>query len=345
MKPLFHPQLVNDPFGDPALYVELLFEHRALLFDLGDIRALPPRKLLRVSHVFVSHAHMDHFIGFDHLLRICVGRDKQLRLYGPAGFLAQVEHRLAGYTWNLVENYSDELVLEVYEVLSATRGRCARFRCRSAFRREAEREVHLNDGAVLEENGLSVHCALLDHRTPSLAFRVQEHEHINIWKTRLEALALPTGPWLRELKEAVREGLPDTTPIAVPEPGGGRIRPLGELRDQVVQVVPGGALAYVTDCLFSPLNATRILRLARSVEWLFIEAPFLMRDGEHARRTCHLTAAQAGWLARHAGARRVTPFHFSPKYQAEPEALEAELAAALRGHFPRGGGCPARPPA
>lgn len=39
MRPIFQPHLVNGPFDDPALFVDALFERRALLFDLGDIAA------------------------------------------------------------------------------------------------------------------------------------------------------------------------------------------------------------------------------------------------------------------------------------------------------------------
>lgn len=105
MRPIVHCQLINGPFGDPVLYAEIMFERRGLLFDIGDIASLASRKLLRVSHVFVSHAHMDHFVGFDHLLRVLLGRDKTVAVYGPAGFIDQVEHKLHAYTWNVVQNY------------------------------------------------------------------------------------------------------------------------------------------------------------------------------------------------------------------------------------------------
>ena len=106
MRPIFTAELVNGTFGDPALLIDFKFVRRALLFDIGDVTRLPTRKLLRVTDVFISHAHMDHFAGFDRLLRVCLGRAKGVRLYGPPQFLDRVEHKLAAYTWNLVHNYA-----------------------------------------------------------------------------------------------------------------------------------------------------------------------------------------------------------------------------------------------
>ena len=70
MTPIFEYKLLNQPFGDPALYVRMANEKKALLFDLGDISCLSPGELIKVSHAFVSHTHMDHFVGFDHLVRL-----------------------------------------------------------------------------------------------------------------------------------------------------------------------------------------------------------------------------------------------------------------------------------
>ncbi len=142
MKPLFHPSLVHPPFGDPGVFVDCLFARQSILFDLGDLSPLPPRKLLRVSHAFVSHAHLDHFIGFDQLLRISLGREKRLWLYGPAGFVDQVWHRLSSYSWNLVHNYTTDFTVVATELHPDGKLLTAQFHCRSGFRCEQSMASH-----------------------------------------------------------------------------------------------------------------------------------------------------------------------------------------------------------
>jgi ribonuclease Z len=335
MTPIFHPQLVNDPFGDPVLYIDFKFSRRALLFDLGDIRALPARKLLRLTHIFVSHTHMDHFIGFDHLLRLCIGRQKSLALFGPAGFIAQVEHRLAGYTWNLVQGYDTDLTLDVTEVQPGGRAHRARFRCHTRFQREDRDAVAITDGILLDEDMLRVRSVELDHRIPCLAFALEEKQHINVWKNQLATLALPTGPWLNALKTAVRRGEPDTAPFAIHwhDHAGTheRVLPLGTLKADILHIVPGQKIAYVVDAIGHAHNAHRILDLAHAADSLFIEAMFLHADAGRAADKYHLTARQAGWLARTAGVKHLIPMHFSPRYSDDPQRLRQEAEAEFAG--------------
>ncbi|MBI3374400.1 MAG: ribonuclease Z [Betaproteobacteria bacterium] len=326
------PELVNGCFGDPALYLDFQFEKRAMLIDLGELGALPPKKILRLTDIFVTHAHMDHFSGFDRLLRVCLGRGAALRLYGPPGFLDRVEHKLAAYTWNLVENYPADFSFLAHEVAPDGLLRAARFRSHERFRREALADRHNPDGVLLDEPAFRVRTAVLDHGIACLAFSFEEKAHVNVWKNRLAEIGLPTGPWLKGLKRAVTENLPDDTPIRAwwddREGSHERQLPLGELKARALQLVRGEKLCYVTDVVYHAENQARVARLAADADLLFIESVFLAEDGDHASRKLHLTAEQAGRMARAARAKHVVPFHFSPRYAGREAELRAELERA-----------------
>lgn len=326
MKPTFQMQLVNGPWGDPALYVRIRWARRALLFDLGSLACLPAGELLRISDVLVSHTHLDHFVGFDHLLRTVLGRDRALNIYGPPGIIDNVEGKLRGYTWNLVQDYT--LNLDVFEVdVDTVRG--ARFPCAEAFPRR-DLPARPFTGDLWSEPGFQVRASHLHHQVPCLAFAVEEPFHINVDKERLTELELPVGPWLADLKAQIRAGATDDTPIQVP---GGRAQTfsLGELRVRMIKITPGQKLAYVTDALYCPENVARIVALANGADVLYCEAAYLDRDESLATQRCHLTARQAGLIAREAAVRRLALFHFSPRYEGNAEAFHREAREAFEG--------------
>jgi ribonuclease Z len=325
-------RLVNGASGDPALYLDLRDAKRALLFDLGDLGALPPGRILRLTDAFVSHAHMDHFAGFDRLLRVCLGRHAGLRLYGPPGFIDQVGHKLAAYTWNIVERYPGDFGFLVRELAPDWSARVARFRAQARFEREPLPEERRAEGVLIDEPAFRVRAAFLDHGIACLGFAFEEKARVNVWKNGLAELGLAVGPWLGELKRAVAEGRPADTPIRARwhdrDGAHERVIALGELAARAIRVAPGEKLAYVTDIRYTGENEARVARLAADADTLFIESVFLASEAGHAARKHHLTAEQAGRMARAARAKNVVPFHFSPRYEGREEELRAELERA-----------------
>jgi len=331
---MFSAALINDPTGDPGVYVEFKYRREAFLFDLGEISLLTPRKILKIRYIFVSHTHMDHFIGFDHLLRICLGRNQHISLFGPPGFLEKVESKLGAYTWNLVENYTNDFELAVTEIHQTHRV-TRHYRCRNAFRPEGEETCAISDSVLVEGDFFIVKAVLLDHSIPCLAFRFEEKTRLNIKKNVLREMGLSTGAWLSGLKEQIVNKDPEETPVRIwwKNEGGAmeeKFLPLGMLQEKAVKITAGQKVCYITDCLWSDENVGKIIELAKGAELLFIEAPFLHEDVETAARKYHLTARQAGALAAMAGVKRLSLFHFSPKYKGMEEALQKEAMNSFR---------------
>lgn len=336
MPPLVNARLINAPAGDPGLFLPFFHQRRAIAFDLGDLSALSARDLLKISHAFVSHTHMDHFTGFDQLLRVALGRPKALHLFGPARIIENIQGKLAGYTWNLVENYKDSLILAVTEVRDDRLVSC-RFDCRNRFAATDVQTEHPFSETLLEEPGFSVDTAILDHKTPCLAFAFRERFHVNIRKDVLKEMGVPAGPWLNDFKQALYKDPPET-PIEVPnaDASGPKRFSLGKLADKLALITAGRKIAYITDAAFTDANISKMVHLAADADHLFIEAAFLEKDRAAAEAKRHLTAAQAGRIAAWAGAKRFTLFHFSPRYTAEYDRFDEEARSAYSEVFAPG---------
>ena len=334
MRPDILPRLVNGSEGDPTVYAEFKYERRALLFDMGDVHRLSARSLLKVTHIFVSHTHVDHFIGFDHLLRLHLGREKNLVLFGPPGVIANVEGKLRGYSWNLVDNYPYDFRIHVYEC-GQRHSRATWFACREAFQPHVLTPLEHTDspGIILDEPSFRIRTVLLEHDIPCLCFSLEEKGHINVDKVKLERIGFRVGPWIRELKEAVRNQEDDKTVIhALVNTEGVRrhkaVR-LKVLRDEILRITRGQKIVYVTDAAFTKENIEKIVRISHKADIMFCEAAFSEQDHERALSRRHLTAHQAGYLARRAEAERLVIFHFSPHYHGKTEMLYDEASQAF----------------
>ena len=322
MRAAIRPRLVNsDPFDDPGLFIQFAFAKRAILFDLGDLHALSPKDILKITHVFITHTHVDHFMGFDYLLRICLGRDKIVHLFGPEGLIGNVAGKLKGYTWNLLGNYQSAFGFRVTEVYEDRLASCS-FLTTHDFE-PTPLEIRPNhQGILLNEPDFTVETQILDHGIPCLGFALKERFHVNVLKARLEESGMAVGPWLREFKQALYASKDWSKSFFVPMPGGETKQySLKELADLISLITQGQKIVYVTDVAGHAENQKKIAALAENADQLFIEASFLDEDENLAQARNHLTAGQAGQLAKNAKARQMINFHFSPRYQEEPELI------------------------
>ena len=331
MQSNFLPKLINDPLGDPGMMVEFLCEHRALQFDLGDLSLISNSDLLKISHIFISHTHIDHFIGFDRLLRVIFGEGKTIYLYGPENFIENVAGKLAGFTWNLIDRYDESITIEVIEVHSDRLVK-AKFIAAERFKKTEQKEETYTGGILVDEDGFTVRTAILEHRVPCLGFALKEKYHLNINKERLEEMNFLSGSWLNKLKEDIYDEKSDTSLIKVQTRDNKVLeKSLGQLKEELVMISPGQKISYIVDTVYNKSNKRDIVDLVKDSDIFFCESPFLAEEEARGQERYHLTARQAGLIAREANVKKLNVFHFSGRHTFRTEQLIQEAEKAFQG--------------
>ncbi len=305
-------RLLNPPGDDPGVILRLVGLGRTLLFDLGE-HQLPTAELLEVSDLFVSHAHIDHFAGFDRLLRALIGHDRRVRIHGGAGITRHVQGKLSGYLWNL--DFAALVEFEVRELSPAGRLHTTCFTLADRFQEPHPLPDRPAPELLLDEAGFQVGWARVDHGVECLAFWLAERDRFCFAADRLLAAGLAPGPHLAALKQRILSG---REPMA---------ESLGTWQR-------GRRIAYVTDCGFCPATVAGALRVAAGSDRLFCEATYPDREADKAARVHHLTGGQAGALAAAARVAELVPTHFSRRYRRNPGEILRDVDAGSLARSP-----------
>jgi len=270
-----------------------------LLFDCGEATqtqiaraGLSPNRL---SAIFITHFHGDHFNGLAGLLST-MGMDRRerpLTLVGPRGIREYLD--VLARLRILYVNYPTEL-----RELSP-----------SDFRRDGSAN---DDTDIFDRNGLlKVHqgagyyvsATPLNHRIFATGYRVEEHPRPGRFNLeRAIELGIPSVPLYGRLQSGQQITLED----------GRVIKPediLGPSR-------PGRVVAYCTDT--RPCEGG--VALARDADLVVHEATYTQELEDEANDFGHSTAAQAASVAKQAGARRLLITHFSSRYPDATPLLE-----------------------
>jgi len=90
-------------------------------------------------------------------------------------------------------------------------------------------------------------------------------------------MALPVGPWLSDLKQAIRQQLPEETEFIVSEN-----RYTLEKLKTIATITKGQKISYVTDVSITDDNIRKIIEFVHNSDTLYCEAYFMDKDIDRA---------------------------------------------------------------
>lgn len=174
-----------------------------------------------------------------------------------------------------------------------------------------------DSGPLVTGDGFQVHAYRLRHSKPCLGYTLVEDDRPGVFfPERAEALGVPRGPLWGRLQGGAAVTLDDGRVVEPAQVMGARRR--------------GRKFAFVTDTsMVSGLDS-----FVADADLMICEGMFAQDLRESARDKKHLTARQAGALARKARVGRMGLIHYSPRYtERDLKQLLREARAEFSGAF------------
>lgn len=317
-------RLVNGSIGDPVLYLDYPGATNAILFDAGDNAALSLKELGDLECVFITHHHVDHFIGLDRIIRANIDQDKVLHLFGPPGTIQKAYDRIKSYEYSF---FPFQMIRVKITELHAGFVRSGLLECTKKFPEPTLVDEPWAGGVCYQTPHFSVQAVPVEHTVPCFAYALTESSGYHPDPAKIARGSLRPGGWIAEVLNQLRSGTSLDSRLSV---GGGSYT-LGGLAEEFFTQTTGAKIVFITDTLYSEAVQPSLVKLAKGATRLYCDSFYLKTHLKQALKHKHMIASHAAELAKAAKVEQLELIHFSQRYQGDYQPLIDEAAAI----FPR----------
>ncbi len=272
--------------------------------DCGEASELTVSEAKNIKGLFMSHTHIDHFCNFDKLMRHLLPANREIIICGGEGIAKNVQCKLLAYNWNILLTEQQAEDAMYYHLREITENGIFMYEMRTP-KWELEYKGEYKGEFLYENEVFRVHYAILDHRTPSIAYTFEEHPKIKA-KSDIPHKA---GEWIKHLKKAfLQKDFEQEITI-------GEEVFLSKDLFRYLEELPGYKVSVVLDHLANEENHQKIIQLCQDTDEMYIEAYYLHEELPLAQKNFHSTALLSGEVCRKSGAKKAVPIHFSRRHQ------------------------------